>query len=174
MTSDIDLISGIAYCYGCNHYFPVQLTSKRNRDEIVIPEGTDFLRLRILRDELEIKIKWSRNFQFWKALSKKEFPGIFIAFALIFNRTVIEVKPRYIKIDHRPFDILPMAFYSSRVIKQFQVEPMGFDSASGSSYGLYVLLSSGNKVLLLWNLKKTTLLFIEQEMERVLKIADTE
>lgn len=176
LNHEIDFETGIAYCYGCHHYFPLKLKSKKSRDEIVIPHKTDFIRLRIMRDELEIRIKWSRNFQFWKSLNNGSggFHGLFTILATLLNRTTIEVRSGYIKIDHTPIDLLPMTFYSSRIIKQFKVEPLGFSSEPHDSHGLYVLLTSGQKVLLLWDLKKTTLLFIEQEMERVLKIVDTE
>ena len=171
---DIDLETGIVYCYGCHHYFPFESKSKRSREEIVTPRGTDFIRLRILRDELEIKIKWNRNFKFWKALinDSEGFPRFFILLAALFNRTRIEVRSGYIKIDHGPIDLLPMVFYSANIIRQIHVEPVGWNSGQNSSFGLYAELTSGKEELLIWNLKRSTLLFIEQEIERVLKIID--
>jgi len=172
LIQDVDFETGVACCYGCNHFFLLEHTSNRPRKEIVIPHGTDFIRLRLLRDELEIRIRWNRNYQFWKAYDENSqgFPKLFIIAAALLNKTTIEVRSGYIKIDHGPIDLLPMTFYSAKIISQFHVESLSFDS----SYGLYALLNTGKKVLLLWNLKKTTLLFIEQEIERVLKIADTE
>lgn len=177
LNHDIDFETGIAYCYGCNHHFPLHVKSTKGRDEIVIPQGTDFIRLRILRNELEISLNWRRNYQIWKALRDKTggFPGLFITLAFLFNRTTIEVRSGYIKIDHIPFDLLPMFFWSSDSIKQLSIKPKedeGWITESDSSIGLYAELTSGKSELLLWGLKKSTLLFIEQEIERVLKIVD--
>jgi hypothetical protein len=172
---DIDNESNIAYCYGCNYYFPLGLQSVNPRDEIVIPLATSFIRLRILRDELTIIIKWNRNFQLLNALYSPDriFPKPFIAFAKLFNRTKIVIQSDFIKIDHGPVDILPMVFYSSKKIRQVFVAPLELDAHQTSRFGLYLQLSSGNHELIMWDLKKTTLLFIEQEIERVLKIRDT-
>lgn len=175
---DIDAETGIAYCYGCHHYFSLNVKSKKHREEIVIPQGTDFIRLRILRDEIDIRIKWSRNYKFWKSLFNQSdgFPAFLGVLAFLINKTTIEVREGYIKIDHSPIDILPMVFYSASIIKQFEVRPIMdgglFSIVSNSDYGLYAHFTSGKEELLIWDLKKSTLLFIEQEIERVLKIVD--
>jgi hypothetical protein len=109
-----------------------------------------------LRDELEIRIKWNRNYQFWKALNTEPdgFSRLFVAIAALINRTIIEVRSGYIKIDHGPIDILPMTFYSSRIIKQLQVEPIGFKFRAKFKSWVVCTADFGKKVLLLWNYKK--------------------
>jgi hypothetical protein len=148
----------------------------RRRKEVVIPKGADFIRLRILRDELEIRIKWNRNYTLGSTVTGASggWGPFIIILATLFNKTIIEVRVDYIKIDHGPIDLLPMVFYPSRMVKQLHVSLIRDERYrdADSAYGLYAELKSGKKELLIWDLKKTTLLFIEQEIERVLKIVD--
>jgi hypothetical protein len=181
LDQEVDHKEGIAHCFGCNHYFPIEERSKRKREEILIPNGTDVLRLRLLKDELQIKIRWFRNYKPWRSFfganPKNSTFQLFVLIAYFFNRTEIEVNQRYIRIEHKPVDLLPMAFYSKSYVKQFFVRKLTgqwWVDAGFAEYGLFALLRTGEEKLLLWDMKRTTLLFIEQEIERVLKIEDQE
>ncbi|MFK8104088.1 MAG: hypothetical protein AB8G15_16260 [Saprospiraceae bacterium] len=167
-----NLAAGIVYCYGCNYYFPHLISTDRKREEISIPNRTSYIRLRLMEDSLEIVIKWFGNYSLRyilkEILSEKiTAPVSFLGY--LFNKTIIKVDKKVLRIDHLPIDLLPMTYYQSAYVKQLYIKPV---DSTAQTYGLYTLLTTGEEQKLIWNLNKRTLLFIEQEIERVIGIED--
>ena len=89
---------------------------------------------------------------------------------MIFNKTRITVDRNQLLIKHTPIEfLLPLVMYSSSYVKQLYVRKA---DPNYELYGLHALLSDGREEKLLWDLDKNVLLFIEQEIERVLGIDD--
>ena len=167
-----NLETGIVYCYGCNYYFPNSTSTNRKREEISIPNRTSHIRLRLMEDSLEIVIKWFGNYSLRyilkEILSEKiTAPVSFLGY--LFNKTIIKVDKKVLHIDHLPIDLLPMTYYQSAYVKQLYIKLV---DSTAQTYGLYALLANGEEQKLIWNLNKRTLLFIEQEIERVIGIDD--
>ena len=177
---EVDKNENMVYCRGCNYYFPIYKKTRRRRNESVIPIGTNYIRYRILKDELEISFNWFRNYRLDHVTLNSLFDEFTMAssiLAFLINKTKIHVSKNYIRIDHKPIDVLPMVFYHANYIKQLFVKKLEKNfwkgqSIFGLSYGLYVLLKNGKEELWIWDLNKKTLLFIEQEIERTLGITD--
>lgn len=177
---EVNNSENIVYCYGCNYYFPIEKKSNRNRNETVIPNGTNYIRYRILKDELEISLNWFRNYRLAHVIlysSSNEMIKTASILAFFFNRTKIQVNKNYIRIEHRPVDLIPMVFYNAGYVKQLFVKKINQDfwikqPTYNLAYGLYALLENGKEELWIWNLNKKTLLFIEQEIERTLGLPD--
>jgi Zn-finger domain-containing protein len=168
---------GIAYCYGCNHYFPAKRIVSRKRNEIVIPGGSDFIRYRIEQDALEVSFRWFKNYHITRfdIDNQNETGSLYGLLAYLFNRTTIKVTSQFIMIQHKPFEILPLVYYRSDLITQLYVKETDITkklSGEIKEYGLYARFRNETEDIWLWGLKKRVLLFIEQEIERVLKISD--
>jgi hypothetical protein len=175
LNREVDPEEGIGYCYGCDYYFPLASKTIIKRDETIIPSGASFIRLHLDRRELEIKIRWIKNYSLSRALlsnSEEKFTPLLSFLAFFLNRTEIQVTSHYLKIEHKPIDLLPMTFYPAGYVKQLYVKPITDNILVPDTLGLYAVLVTGEDKLLLWNLKKRTLLFIEQEIERILEIED--
>jgi len=169
---DIHEMDGLIYCLGCNHYFPRASKVRRQREEIVIPNGTDVLRLRLERDELTVKLVWRKNYSFSELMDN------FINvnwFVYMMNKTIVEANPRFLRIQHKPFEAdMPLVYFATSSIKQLHVDKSRIKTEYDYYWAdsLIVELHSGHVTPILWNLDKTSLLYLEQEIERVMKIED--
>lgn len=169
-----DANKGVSYCYGCNLHFLVESEIERKRDEIIIPNRTSYLRLRIERDSLHIQIKWFGNYsirQIIRDLMTENPRFLFSMIAFFVNRTTVSVNRGTLTIQHKPIDVLPFVHYRASYVKQFYVKQK---DRVLDTYGLYVRLRNGREEMLIWDLDKQVLLFIEQEIERVFRIEDQE
>jgi len=167
--------SGLAYCFGCDYYFPLAYTLSHKREEIIVPNGTNTFYISQRKNKLEIKLKWFRNFKLTSLLKQcqDEVSFVLASMVYLFNYTHIVVSKDSIRIDNKPFDhILPMTFYSSHIVEQLYVKLKPSKWGLIDSYCLYGRIKGVGEVALLWDLKETTLLFFEQEIERVLGIED--
>ena len=183
---EIDLETGIAYCYGCNYYFPLQQQSVRRRAETVIPGGASYIRLRIFEDEVRIRIRWIRNYNFRQLFFSDEQTENFILYKLLawlINRTEIKASRRFIYIRHLPLDTLPTVFYGAYQVEGLYVKLVPKELLARHNllvqyfvpvYGLFGRLAGGKEQLWIWGLRKRALLFIEQEVERAMGIEDQE
>jgi hypothetical protein len=178
MEVDIKRDQEIAYCYGCHHYFSIHENPDRKREEILLPLGANMLRYREDRSELELSIKWRNNLELSKVLKKEyhaQAPSLFFALGFLFNTTTIRATRKFLEIKTTPLDILPYTYYTTQWIKQFYVSifRLGPYNNYSNGPGLFIEFKNGREKLLLWDLKEETLLFIEQELERVMGIEDT-
>ena len=172
--------SNIAYCYACNFYFPVPKEIARTRRDTWLPNGAESLRLRVLKDELTISIRWLKNYRLGGLLVPDflDTPLPFKLAALLLNTTTITADKNTIRIEHKPLDLLPFVFYQVSHIEQLfvrQVDRLATEQIFLRHAYFNVLnakLKTGEEVTWLWNLKLETLLFIEQELERVTGIED--
>ncbi len=157
------------------YYFLRQMTTDRKREEIIIPNDASSLRLRLEENSVEIKFRWYKNYRFTKIVTDflfEDFKGLASAFAFLFNKTKVVVNQDNIEIKHTPLKLLPNATYKSQDVKQLYVKRI--PQRMMLAIGLYVSLKSGEEKILLWNLDDRVLLFLEQEIERVLGIEDKE
>ena len=141
------------------------------------PSGSDYLRYRLNHHELKLTIKWRKNYQFPFHKTGRmgtNFSFFFSLLTMLLNRTIITATPRSLQIITRPIDYVPMSYYPRQLIYQLYVKKVDFfmGRPHHGGYGLYIELTDGQEVLLLWDLMEKTLLFIEQELERVLDIDD--
>ena len=100
---EVDKENQIVYCYGCNFYFPLGEQNFREREEIKIPNGTSYIRLRINEDSLEIKVKWFGNYslmQIMKEYLDEDITAIFSTIAYFINRTTIEANQKSVSYTH--------------------------------------------------------------------------
>ena len=160
----------LAYCFGCDLYFPISDVS-HIREEITVPNGTNTFTIRRTKNELELKIRYFRNYSFFSLINQhglNELSMFYIPLIYLLNYTKVTVTPQFLKIENEPFDhLLPMSFYSSKIVEQLYVKPYSTKSA-----GLFARITNIGEVALLWNLKQSTLMFFEQEIERILGIED--
>lgn len=164
---------GLLYCYGCNFEFSAKQDLTGTIEEIPIPKGVDSVRLRLVQNSLEIKVSWFRCFNYWRFLRHQGRHGLIAVIPLLFNKTTITANRHLLLIDHKPVDYLPPVRYERHYIKQFYVKELVYYSTfflTETTHGLYAKVSTGEEKLLLWNLKESTLLFLEQEIERVMGI----
>ena len=169
---EVDESKGVGYCYGCNHYFILGELIDRKRKEIVIPNGTSFIRLRIEEESMEIVINWFKNYSLKNLILElldQDEKAIISFIAYLFNKTVVKVENKILEIKHKPLELLPYVYYRSSYVRQLYVKKIG---RIFKTYGLFAQLSDGNEEMLIWDLDKNILLFIEQEIERIFGIED--
>ncbi|HNL37833.1 MAG TPA: hypothetical protein PKH43_01830, partial [Saprospiraceae bacterium] len=101
------------------------------------------------------------------------FGAITRASAYFFNRTKVIVTKDYLQIEHRPLDVLPGAFFSAAQIDQLSVRPiLLWEGSKRTQASLFVRLKNGEEYDILWDLETNVLLYLEQEIERLLGIED--
>ncbi len=99
-------------------------------------------------------------------------------FSKFFNKTLIKISNRKINIEHAPFKLFmpkDTEIHSDDIAQLYVSEYFTGSSQNGkklTSYGLYVILKSGKKIRIIKNCNKETALYLEQEIERYLKIED--
>lgn len=97
--------------------------------------------------------------------------------AYFLNRTRVRVTAEYIWIEHKPMDVLPTVFFHARQIEQLFVREvcatayLGFPTRCPT---LFLKLKNGEEFDILWDLRLDLLLYLEQEIERILGIEDRE
>jgi len=161
---DEEVKSGISYCYGCHQYFPSNQKTNRNRQEIIIPHNTSVLRLRLGENSIQII----------KDLVEQETFGLFSVFAYFFNTTYVYVNENELKIEHKPVEVLPVTYFAKHYVKQLYVKEIESSANFTKCYGLWAEVTTEHDVLLLYNLDKRVLLYLEQEIERIFGIEDKE
>lgn len=99
-------------------------------------------------------------------------------FAKFINKTIININDSRVKMDHGPLKIGARKDHTiqNEDIEQLYVSEyvtnMSKNNQPIKSFGLYLILKSGKKLQLIKDCNKETALYIEQEMERYLKIKD--
>ena len=156
----------ILFCDRCNYYFPSSISSIRKKDVIRIPNRSSNIRFWIEEDSLKIKFKWLGNYSLIEIVNELQYYSSFPFIGYLFNKTIITVDRKVISIDHKPLDLLPMTYYESKKIKQLYVKSI--DSLV-VTYGLFAILENGQEIRLIWNLNQLILLFIKQEIEKVIR-----
>lgn len=178
---DITGDNGIVYCRGCNFYFLDIIETDRKRSEIKIPNGSSVLRLRLEENSIGIKFRWFGNYRFTQVLVdvlgdvlKEEMNSVISVLSYFINRTEVNVTEKMLTIVHKPIDLLPDTYFQRHYVKQLFVRKIDSKSKISDCYGLYAKVSTGEERILLWNLHKNVLLFLEQEIERIFGIEDIE
>ncbi len=93
--------------------------------------------------------------------------------AYFVNRTIVRATPASLQIEHRPMDVLPSAFFPANRIAQLTVRYHWAEENPLQENGmLFVVLKDGSEYDLLWDLDVEVLLYLEQEIERILGITD--
>ncbi|MBL7804577.1 MAG: hypothetical protein JNL02_12625 [Saprospiraceae bacterium] len=93
--------------------------------------------------------------------------------AYLFNRTKVIATKDYLQVEHRPIDVLPGAFFSAAQIEQLSVRPtLLWEGSKRTQATLFVRLKNGEEYDILWDLETDVLLYLEQEIERLLGIED--
>lgn len=93
--------------------------------------------------------------------------------AYLFNRTKVIATKDYLQVEHRPLDVLPGAFFSAAQIEQLSVLPtLLWEGSKRTQATLFVRLKNGEEYDILWDLETDVLLYLEQEIERLLGIED--
>lgn len=93
--------------------------------------------------------------------------------AYFFNRTKVIATKDYLQVEHRPLDVLPGAFFSAAQIEQLSVLPtLLWEGSKRTQATLFVRLKNGEEYDILWDLETDVLLYLEQEIERLLGIED--
>ncbi len=180
---DINKKKNECYCYGCDHRFKIPRLAFRQRGELMIPDGANYLRHRTFENSLEISFKWAQNLDFDLTKHLDEFPdklpNVSKILAYLINKTTIVADKKSIKIEHKPIDVLPSVYYNAKLIKQLFVRKIKIKTnlipiiaKSDNQYGLFTQFKNGKEELWFWGLKKNTLLFIEQELERLWGLED--
>ena len=174
MNMDVKVDNNLAYCRPCHHFTPLNVQVIRKREEIYIPEGLSIIRLGMFDKELTIEVDWKKNFLHAQLLEK----DLFVSYperlvARMLNKTVIKVDPKMIKIIHHPLKILPDIYYFSQNIKQIFIrKPERINHFTGKGHALYIENDKGQKEAWIYNFRLETLLYLEQEIERILGIKD--
>ncbi len=111
-------------------------------------------------------------------ISMHLFAGIYLisdVLGKLFNKTSIEVDPRQIRVTTGPV-VLPgqkeKILETSKIEQLFVTRTKGQRKPGVANFTLSALLKNGRKVALIKGLDRPTLRYVEQEVERYLKIED--
>lgn len=170
--SDEEVRVGISYCYGCEYYFPSSEKTSRNRKEIIVPHLTSALRLRLEENSITINFRWFGNYStkvLLENLAKHEGFGVLYSLAILINKTRVHANDKQLIIEHKPMNLLPTTIFDKNYVEQLYVHKL-----PSMQYGLWAKVKNGEDVLLLYNLDKRVLLYLEQEIERIFGIEDKE
>ncbi len=94
------------------------------------------------------------------------------------NKTIINVNDDRIKLEHGPMKLFQKAGYNiknedvAQLYVTEYVTNMSKNNQPLKAFGLYLILKNGKRVQLLKDSNKETALYLEQEIERYLKIED--
>lgn len=174
----IGIKEGIAFCRNCDYYFPIESMISKKRGKTRIKNLGDHINIRRLKNnEVLIDFRWSKNYNLIRVMmaAPDKYQSFIDGFGFLLNRTMIFVSRKYFKIEHKPFpDFIPMSYYTSSQIKNINVRPVEnptyWELNSKKYHGLYAELRNGEHVLILYDLHKTTLQLISQEINNVLRV----
>lgn len=213
--ADVNINSSLAKCSNCNVVFSIKedhffVPDRHGRPEMIMPEGTDVLKL---SNTLDIRLDWLKSHPrgtlgfltiftiFWNGFLAIMIGGIamsgslgFVAFLSIhllvglgliyylatiyLNYTDVIVNESHIKINHRPIKnpFVRGKRIESDDIDQLYVSKYVSSTTNGNpnyAYALYAILkTNGKKIVLIKGMNRETQLYLEQEIERYLKIKD--